>query len=147
MTIQKILLRYEPKKENLLRVIKDINVQFGFLSPEATHEVAKYFEMAPAAVFSTASFYEHIRTKRPAGLVIQVCDGTNCQTKGSDQIISEIESFLGQKVGDEFNPSVRIERISCIGKCLVGPVMIINETVFERVNPSKVDDILRGYAK
>ena len=145
MTIQKILLHYEPGKENLLRAIKEINHYFGHVSKEAVFEIAAYFSMAPSAVYSTASFYDQINTKPVPALVIKVCDGANCEMKLSEKLVSEVEKFFGVRAEDENSPKVRIERVSCLGLCTQGPIMVINDTVFERVMPEKVDEILRNY--
>ncbi len=145
MLTQKILLKYEKKKENLLPAIKEINEEAGFVSEEAIGKIARYFGLAESEIFSAASFYDHINIKKPAEVVIKICDGANCTVKGAEEVLRQIELFFHQKAGDDFNPKVKIQRESCLGQCLVGPVMIVNETVFERVSPEKVDDILRGY--
>ena len=145
MTIQKILTKLEPKKENLLGAAKEINKEFGYVSAEAVDVLSDYFDMKPAEVYSAVSFYDHINVKPPASLTIRICDGANCSSKHSERIIEEIEQFFGLREGDDFNPKVRIERESCLGLCEVGPVMIVNGTVFERVETGRVGEILSGY--
>lgn len=145
MTVQNILLQFEPKPENLLRAIKEINKQLGYFNLESAKKVAHYFEVSVAAVYSAASFYDEIKTKQRIPLHIQVCDGTNCLGKRSDQIIELIEAFFHLKVEDTNNKKIKIERTSCNGNCLAGPVVIINGTVFERVTPESVGEILKGY--
>jgi len=145
MTIQKIITKFEPKKENLLAAVKEINKEFGYVSREAVEALAGHFEMKPAAIYSMVSFYDHINVRPPASLTIRVCDGVNCSSKHSEKIIEEIEHFFGLREGDDFNPKVRIERESCLGLCEVGPVMIVNGTVFERVETGRISEILNGY--
>ena len=145
MTIQKILTQFDPNKENLLAVAKEINKQFGFVSGEAVESMGKYFGMKPAAVFSAVSFYDQINTKPPAQIEIRVCDGANCSLKMANEIISEIERFFGIREGDDFNPKIKIRRESCFGMCLVGPIMVVNGTMFEKVVPGRVEEILRSY--
>lgn len=145
MTIQKILLGFEPKRENLLKAVNEINHQMGCFDERAAQKVAHYFEMAPAAVYSAASFYDEIQTKKKIPLLIEVCDGANCMTKSADLIIREIESYLHLKVGDEQNKKIKIARTSCSGNCLVGPVVVVNGTVFERVTPDGIIGILESY--
>lgn len=144
MSIQKILLNFEPKKHNLLPAIKQVTKLQGIFGAAEAKKVAEYFNMNPAAVFSAASFYDEIVTAEQPGLVIQICDSSSCQHNSADQVIQELESLFQIKVED-YNPKVRIERISCLGRCLEGPVMVVNGTIYEKVTPEKVDDILRGY--
>ena len=145
MTIQKILLQYTPERENLLRAVKEINRVFGCFDAEAAEQVAKYFSINSAAVYSAASFYDEIRKEPFNGVLIQVCDGINCMHRSGGAIVENIERLFGIKAGDINNSKVRLERISCIGRCLQGPIVIVNGTIFENVNPSSVDDILRSY--
>ena len=145
MSIEKILTTFEPKKENLLAAIKKVNKEFGYVSEEAVKALANHFSLKKVAVYSAASFYDHINISQPASIVIRVCDGANCETKQSEKIIQEVERFFALKEGDEFDPKVRIKRESCMGLCEVGPVLEINGTVFERMTPGRVDEILRNY--
>lgn len=145
MTLQKIIIQFEPDKENLLAAAKEINKIFGHVSVDAVEKLGKYFDMKPAAVYSAISFYDKINTKPKTQIEIRICDGANCGMKRSESVIAEAERFFGLKEGDEFNPKVSIKRESCFGMCLAGPIMMVNGTIFEKVTPEKVDDILRGY--
>lgn len=147
MLTQKILLRFEPKKENILQALKEIQKEEGLISHEAIDEVASFFSVAPAQIYSVVSFYDQFKLEKDGNLVVEIkiCDGANCVVKGAEAVIEEIESFFNQKAGDNFNGKLKIERASCLGFCLQGPIMIINEIVFEKVSPSKVDDILKDY--
>ncbi|MFO7807575.1 MAG: NAD(P)H-dependent oxidoreductase subunit E [Candidatus Moraniibacteriota bacterium] len=145
MTIQKILLKHEPKKENLLRAIKEINKNFTWVSPEAIEKIAKHFSMPKSAVYSKASFYDEINVQEPPFVLVQVCSSANCQTKNADKIIKELENFFGNKFGDSFNKKIKFEKISCMARCLNGPVMKINETVYTQMDPPKAIQIISEY--
>ncbi|MBT3355778.1 hypothetical protein HN784_04625 [bacterium] len=145
MTIQNILTKYQVRQENLLRAIKEIQKEFGSIDKTAIDEIARYFKMKPAAVFSAASFYDQISTKGKFNMVVKICDGANCNTKKSTRVIEEIERFFGQKIDDSFNFKVKIQRESCFGFCAQGPIMVVNDVMYEKVTPERVDDILRGY--
>ncbi|MDD3607224.1 MAG: NAD(P)H-dependent oxidoreductase subunit E [Candidatus Moranbacteria bacterium] len=145
MTIEKIILHYESKKENLLPAIKEINSRLGFVSSEAIGLLAKHFRLKKAEIFSTASFYDDIRVKFSNKIIIQVCDSAPCQIRGADKVLSAIENFFHQKAGDDFNSNIKIERISCLGHCAEGPNVLINGTLYSRVNEGKIIDIISGY--
>jgi NADH:ubiquinone oxidoreductase subunit E len=145
MTIEKIILHYESKKENLLPAIKEINSRLGFISSKAVNLLAKHFGLKRAEVFSTASFYNDIRIKSSNKLIIQVCDSAPCQIKGADRVLSAIENFFHQKAGDDFNSNVKIERMSCLGHCAEGPNILINGTLYSRMDEGKVIEIISEY--
>lgn len=145
MTTEKILLEFDVQSKNLLPALKKINAVFGYVGESEAQKVADYFSMPLSKVFETASFYDLIKTKKQPSLVIQVCSGANCAVRSSYKVIKEIENQLHIKAGDEFNPKVKLESISCLGQCGSGPVMIVNGNVFTQVTPNSVDDILRNY--
>lgn len=145
MTTQSILLRYSPCRRNLLPVIKEINREEGFISEIAAELIAKYFDLTQAEVLSVATFYDEIKTKKQPELVIRVCDGINCNLKEAEETLRQIELFFGQKEGEECNARVKIERVSCFGQCLSGPNVQIGETIYDKVFPDRVADLLRSY--
>ncbi len=145
MSIKRILLGFENKKENILPVAKKIQKELGFVSYEAVLEMADYFLITPTAIYSTISFYGEIETRPLQPLLIKVCDGANCATKKSNQIIKYIERVLAIKVGDDNNPKVKLKKESCFGSCLAGPIVEINGTLFEKVTPEKIEEILKSY--
>jgi len=145
MTVEKILLEFDPEQKNLLPALKKIDAAFGYVGEEEASKTADYFSVPLSKVYETASFYDLVKTKKQPNLVIQVCSGANCAVKSSFKVIREIESQLRIKAGDDFNPKAKLEIISCLGQCGQGPVMVVNGNVFTRVTPSSVDDILRNY--
>jgi NADH:ubiquinone oxidoreductase subunit E len=146
MFVQQTLLKYEPKPENLLRAIKEINQREGRFSLAAAKQVAEHFGLPLSRIYSAASFYDEIRTKKIPNLLIQVCGGANCTLKQGEAVISELETFFRQKEGEENSKTgLKIERISCLGRCLDGPIMVVNGTIFEKVNPGKALEIIMSY--
>jgi len=145
MTIEKILLEFDPELKNILPVLKKINFKVGYIGEREAQKVADYFSVPLSKVYETASFYDLIKTKKQPPLVVQVCSGANCAVKSAYKVITEIENKLHIKAGDDFNPEVKIEVISCLGQCGSGPIVIVNGKVFNKVTPSSIEEILRGY--
>lgn len=145
MPIQKILLKFEPQPENLLRVLKEINKQEKYINESDCRKVAGYFSLPPARVFSLASFFDLLGTKPVKKKIIKVCSGGPCSMKRSFEIIRQIEMLLKIELGKDSHPKAKLETMSCVGLCDQGPVMMIDEQVFEKVRPEMVDDIMLNY--
>ena len=145
MTTEKTLLEFDVQSKNLLPALKKINASFGYVSEADAQKVADYFSVPFSQVFETASFYDLIKTKKQPDLVIQVCSDANCEMIGSHDVIRAIENQLHTRVGDEFNPRVKLEAISCLGQCGSGPIMVVNGNIFTKVTLSSVYDILKNY--
>lgn len=144
-TVEKILLEFDPEEKNLLPALKKISAVFGYISKDEAKKIASYFSLSLTQVFETASFYDLIKVKKQPALVIKVCSGTNCTMDGSRRIIKEIENFFRIKEGDDFNPKVKLEVMSCLGQCGEGPAVVINGNVYTKVTASGIDDILKSY--
>ncbi|MEI6587436.1 MAG: NAD(P)H-dependent oxidoreductase subunit E [Candidatus Moraniibacteriota bacterium] len=146
VTVEKILVSYDPEVQNLLPVLKKISAVFGFIASNDAEIVAEYFGLSLAKICEVASFYDLIKTKKPANLEIKVCSSGDCVLGSSAEIIQEIENYFRIKAGDEFNPKVRLEKISCLGRCGEGPVVVINGKVYEKVTESSIHKILTEWA-
>lgn len=145
ITAEKILLEFDPKAESLLPALQKISEVFGYVSEKEAQKVASYFNLTLTQVFETASFYDLINVKKQPTLSIKVCSGTNCTYDGCRKVIKEIENFFRIKEGDGSSSKVKLETISCLGRCGEGPIVIINKNVYTRVTASEVDDILKNY--
>lgn len=144
-TTEKILLNYDCKKENLLPALKEVNTFFGFISEKNAQKIADYFSLPLSQVFETASFYDFLKVKNPPQTIIKICSGTVCATMGMRKIIKEIENKLKIKMGDDFNPKIKLESVSCLGHCGEGPILIINDQVYKKVTVSSAYEILEKY--
>jgi NADH-quinone oxidoreductase subunit E len=145
MTVEKILLNYDPEINNLLLALKEVSASFGYVSQTDAQKVAEYFAVPLSQVFQVASFYDSIAIEKKPPLVIRVCSGTHCAVAGAADVTNEIENLFGIKSGDKFNPKVRLEIISCLGQCGEGPIVVVNEKTYQRVTRGEVHKILEEY--
>ncbi len=147
MFLQKILLRYEPKPENILPVLKEIQKENKYLELKDCQKVAEYFSVSLARVVSLASFFDEIRLKKNSDSkkIIRVCSGGACLTQDSMRVVRQIELLLGVEVGNDSHSKYKLEYMSCRGLCDQGPIVMVDENIFEKVKPENVDDIIRNY--
>lgn len=146
ITVEKILLEFDPVVQNLLLALKKISHTFGYICEKDARKIAEYFEFPLAKIYETASFYDLVETKKPANLEIKVCSGGDCTLGQSAGVIREIENYFRIRVGDEFNPKVRLEKISCLGRCGDGPIVVVNGKVYEKVTASSIYKIFEEWA-
>lgn len=145
MSIQKILLKFKPEPDNLVPAIKEIQKRNKYLSRSDSEEIAEYFSLPRARVFETASFFDEIKTEKPEKTTVRVCSGGPCQMENSAKVAKQIELLLKTEIGSDAHPKYKLEYMSCRGICDRGPVLAVDEQVFERVEPETVDDIMRNY--
>jgi NADH-quinone oxidoreductase subunit E len=145
MGIQKILLKFEPKAENLLSALKEIQKENGYIEKKECEVVAQYFALPLARVYSAVSFFDQLKTKKEPKKIIKICSGGPCLSEKSMEIVRQIEMLLKIELENDAHPKYKLEMMSCAGLCDQGPVMMIDEQIFEKVRPETVDDIIRNY--
>ena len=145
MGIQKILLKFEPKPENLLAALKEIQKENGYVGKKECEEAARYFSLPLARVYSTASFFDQLKTKKESKKIIRICSGGSCLGEKSMEVARQIEMLLKIELENDAHPKYKLESMSCAGLCDRGPIVMIDNQIFEKVKPETVDDILAYY--
>jgi NADH-quinone oxidoreductase subunit E len=78
------------KPRNLIAVLQRAQEIFGYLPMEALDSIADSMHIAEARVYGVATFYSQFRLKPQGEHVIQVCNGTACNVKGSEDLLGEL---------------------------------------------------------
>ena len=141
--LREILSQCERDRRRLIPVLQMVQETFGYLPAAAINEVAGYLGMTDVQVYGVASFYNHFRFIPLGKKPVQMCLGTACHMVGGGLVLEALERALDIKVGGitedgEFS----LDRVACVGCCGLAPVMVINEKIYPRVTPTKVDEVL-----
>jgi len=150
LKIDKVILEvvnsYGKKKEYLLAILQDIVKKKGYLTEDSILNVAQELKISPNEVYSVATFYSFIKTKPVGKYVIRVCNTISCDLAGKDAIIDAIVNELRISVGSTTSDQLfTLELTNCIGMCDQGPAMLINDTVYSKLDPNKAVEIIREY--
>jgi NADH-quinone oxidoreductase subunit E len=145
MSVQKTLLKFEPKPENLLRAVRELGKSEEYLGQKECEAIARYFSLPLARVYSSASFFDLVKTKKETKKIIKVCSGGPCLGGKSMEIVRQIEMLLKIELENDGHSKYKLELGSCVGLCDRGPVVMVDDQVFEKVRPETVDDIIQNY--
>jgi len=139
-------LREKEVELTLIQALINIQERFGYLPEDKLKELATRFGVGEAHVWGVATFYNIFRLKPLGKTHIKVCMGTACHLAGGKLVVEAAERELGIKVG-ETTEDLRfsLERVACVGCCMLAPVVVINEKVYPRMSPLKFEEILIGY--
>lgn len=133
------------KRAMLLTALFVAQEQFGYLNQEAIARVADRLSMSPNEVYSTATFYSMFRFQPVGRYVIQVCEGLSCHLAGgAEWFVDYLEQRLGISCG-ETTPDGRftLQTVQCLASCGSSPALRINDTLYERVTPDDLDQLLQ----
>jgi NADH:ubiquinone oxidoreductase subunit F (NADH-binding)/NADH:ubiquinone oxidoreductase subunit E len=129
----------------LLKRVQQENPQ-NYIPPEKLKLVAQELGLSLSQIYGVASFYSLLNLEPRAKHIIRVCEGGACHLLGSATIFEVLKKELGMKSG-KVSPDgmFAVEKVSCLGRCEYGPVMMIDQQVFGDLTPDKIRMILQQY--
>lgn len=132
-----------PARGKLIPMLQLVQETLSYLPPAAIRMVAEHLEISASEVYGVATFYNQFRFTPPGRHPVKVCLGTACHVKGGEIILENFERKLeikeGQTTADrEFS----IDRVACVGCCALAPVALVGETLYGKMQPSKVEGIV-----
>jgi NADH-quinone oxidoreductase subunit E len=143
--LQEILARHRGERVELIIILEEVQERLGYLPKESLVEIADFVHMSAASVFGVATFYNRFRFTPIGRHAIRVCMGTACHVAGGALVMEALERELDIKVGgvtpdEEFS----LDRVACVGCCVLAPVIVINREVSPKMTPFKVEEVLAG---
>jgi len=144
--LDEILAGHRNTAGAVIPVLQTAQNLFGYLSKPVLKKISKKLNMPYSEVAGIVSFYSFFSTVPRGKYLIRVCLGTACYVRGGKSILEAMKKHLGIDVGqttkDRFF-SLDIGR--CFGACGMAPVIMVNDTIHQRVKAVKVDEILNHY--
>jgi NADH-quinone oxidoreductase subunit E len=139
------LKKYEPEKHNILYILhelQDMNPQH-YVCKEDIEAVAEYLGVPHSFVHGVATFYTMFSLKPRGRHIIRLCDSPPCHLMGSTSTLDYLKEKLGIEIGQTTpDGAFTLELASCLGICGVAPAIMINEEMFGKLTPERLDSIL-----
>jgi NADH-quinone oxidoreductase subunit E len=144
--LSNILERYRGEHNGLISILLEIQKEFGYLPKEAMLGVVKFLGMKPIDVWGVATFFNQFRLTPVGKNHVKVCMGTACHLAGGRQVLEALERELSIKVGEtSADGHFSLERVACIGCCMLAPVTVIKDKIYPKMSPFKVEESLIPY--
>lgn len=130
----------------LIPVLQEVQQAFGYLPAEALHGISEELSIPYSEIAGVVTFYSYFTTV-PRGLhVVRVCLGTACYVRGGKEVLRAVSEELGIDVGETSDDRLfSLEVGRCFGACGLAPVVMVDDTVHQRVTAACVPEILRQY--
>jgi NADH-quinone oxidoreductase subunit E len=144
--IDEILVHYKKEKKNLIPLLQEVQTKLGYLPRKAMQKIAGFLEMPEVEVWGVATFYNQFRFVPLGKYHTVVCMGTACHLAGGRLILDALERELDIKVGETAEDgNFSLERVACIGCCMLAPVVVIKDKIHPKMTPFKVEEALIPY--
>lgn len=129
-------------------LLQDIMREYGYLPEGTLKRIAQKLAIPLSRVYGLATFYKSFSLTPRGRHLISVCLGTACHVRGAPRIVEKIERDLGIKAGETTKDlKFTLETVNCLGACALGPLIVIDEKYYGRLNSTKMDKVLKDYLK
>jgi formate dehydrogenase len=125
----------ERRRDLLIEHLHLLQDHFGCLYARHLVALAEEMKLALAEVYEVASFYAHFDIvmddeSAPPPITVRVCDSLSCALAGSETLLEELRSRLGD--------GVRVLRAPCMGGCHNAPAVAIGHALHEHATVGSV---------
>jgi NADH-quinone oxidoreductase subunit E len=141
--IDGVLQRFKGEKAELIPILQQVQQALGYLPENAMRRIARFTRVPDCTVYGVATFYAQFKFVPVGRNVIKVCRGTGCYVKGAPRLLDKLQKLLSIEDG-ETTPDMEytLETVACFGSCALAPVMVVNDRVYGRVSPDRIENIL-----
>jgi len=138
--------QWKNKSGNLIMILHKVQEDLGYIPKTAAIKLSEILGVPLAKIYGVITFYHFFKLEKPGRHVINVCTGTACYLKGSEDILMELEQILGIGVNATTDDGeFSIEAVRCVGCCGLAPVVTVGKETFGKVTKDKVPDIVAKF--
>ena len=131
------------EKTALIPILQAVQRKYGFVRDFAMQKVANALDIHPVEVHAVVTFYSFLSPKPLGRFVIRLCQTVSCDMAGKDRVAAQLENELGIQFGETTGDGMfTLEWANCIGLCDQGPALLVNDSLWTKVTPQRVLEII-----
>jgi NADH-quinone oxidoreductase subunit E/NADP-reducing hydrogenase subunit HndA len=131
----------------LIPVLQRAQGLVGYLPQPILRSIARDMRVSLSEIYGISSFYSFFTMVPRGKYVISMCMGTSCYVRGGERILNTLQKELGIDPGQTTHDGLfSLEMVRCLGCCGLSPVVAIEDNIYRRVTPTKMQEILGTYA-
>lgn len=112
---------------------------------DAARFIADSLNIPLTQVHFAASFYEEFTFEPTGSIIIRVCRGVVCHSKGSKKLLKALSDHLGLEPGETTEDgSITLMDSSCVGQCDGAPAMMVDDKVYRDLDETEAIRIING---
>jgi len=106
--------------------------------------VGKLLEIPYMQVFEVVTFYSMFNLSPVGKHFVQVCTTSPCMIRGSKNIVDVCKNHISPKKNELSNNKLcSWTEVECLGACVNGPMMQINQDYFEDLDKNSAEKIIK----
>jgi formate dehydrogenase subunit gamma len=145
-TLERILAQHAGMAGPLLPILHAVQDELGWITPQHVSRIAQSLNLSRAEVHGVVSFYHYFRQHAPGRHVVHVCRAEACQAMQCERTERHAKRELGVEYGGTSTDGLfTLEPAYCLGNCAAAPTVMVDEKLYGRVTPERLDSILADW--
>jgi formate dehydrogenase subunit gamma len=145
-TLEGILAEHAGMDGPLLPILHAVQDAVGYISAAHVARIAQALNLSRAEVHGVVSFYHYFRQHEPGRHVVHVCRAEACQAMHCERTEQRARQELGVDYGGTSADGLfTLEAAYCLGNCAAAPSVMIDEKLYGRVTPERLEAILADW--
>ena len=135
----------DQRRASILWLLHLLQEHYGFLGREQVAWTAAKLGLEEINVWELIRFYPMFSETPRGRFRIKVCRSISCEQCGCGSIFKQLRKVL-EVEPDTVTPDglFSVSTVECLAACGSGPVMMINDELYENLVPADVDRIIAG---
>jgi formate dehydrogenase subunit gamma len=134
-TVDRIVAGHADQPGALLPILHAVQKELGHIPSGVVGRIAEGLNLSRAEV--------HFRTHPPGRHVVQLCRAEACQAWQGEATEAHARQCLGVDYhGTSADGAFTLEPVYCLGNCAAGPSVMIDERLYGRVTPERLEQLL-----
>lgn len=139
-----VLERHGYNKSEVITMLQEVQEKYHYLPEVALISFAEGLKIPAQTIYGVATFYAQFSLDPKGKYLVQICNGTACHVRNSmlihDAVVKKLNLENNKKTTKD--GLFTLETVACLGACSIGPVMVINETVYPQMDPETAMSVI-----
>ena len=132
----------------VLPCLRRLQEDRGFVADEDIDGLSAWLGVPRIQIEEVLSFYTQFRRAPIGRWHLQACRNLSCSMRGAEGVLEHLGRRLGIAPGETTaDGRYTLSTVECLGSCGTAPVVMLNETYHENMNPARLDALIEGLAK
>jgi formate dehydrogenase subunit gamma len=128
---------------DLVDLLSQLQQELGFIPPQTIALIADATGVERAAIYRVIELAPSFALRPPGKHLLYICSADNCCSKGGLALEATAKRVLGVDYYQcDVQQNVRIEPFRCLGNCVNGPNISLDNVVQGPMTPEKLEKTL-----
>ncbi len=144
--VDEVIAENKEKPGALIPILQMAQAICGYLPENVLKHISLALNKPYSEVAGVVGFYSFFSTVPRGKHVIRVCLGTACYVRGGKQVLDALQQRLQIGVGETTKDRLfSLDVARCFGACGLAPAIMIDDEVYQRVKPTRIQALLDPY--